>query len=651
MNLILFLILFPFVISLILKTNILPDGIQKALIVISSLVLALVSAMLCFNSTSAETIAQLSQLFFSHTQQITLFGFEVALAILIYFFAFKHEKIWVAVINTVQLILLIALEMKMNSGVAAEGISKLYSLPIFFLDQFSIIMALIIGIIGGLIAIYANGYMKDFHAHHKEMKDKRSGFFFIIFIFLSAMYGVVFSDNLLWLHFFWEITTLSSFFLIGYKGDTESINNAFKALLYNLIGGVGFVIGIFYFFTSSGSVSLDQLVTAGKAGLLIPVALLAFAGLSKSAQMPFSSWLLGAMVAPTPVSALLHSSTMVKAGVYLVVKLAPALMGTWVGISTATIGAITFLSASMIAISRQNAKSVLAYSTIANLGLIILCAGIGSSIAVWAAIMIIIFHAISKGLLFLSVGVAEHRIDSREIEAMDGLVANLPKLSILLLVGMAGMFLAPFAMLISKWAVIKALIDSTALLLFPIVFGSAATLFYWVKWMGKLLAQTSSSKSENKGEGNLAEKAISNYEWFALYPLGFLTILSTLLFPLTSILMVEPYLAKDYSLEVGSLNLWNENLTLMVILLALVFIFPIFAKIFSSRYSKVTRISAPYLAGANIGNGNRYQGSLQEMKYTIRNYYLESFFCEKGWSIFGITASIITLAITMFFLR
>ena len=173
---------------------------------------------------------------------------------------------------------------------------------------------------------------------------------------------------------------------------------------------------------------LDQVLVSGKALVLIPAALVGFAGLTKAAQMPFSSWLVGAMVAPTPVSALLHSSTMVKAGVYILVRFAPIFQGTVIGYTLAFVGAFTFLIASGIAISQTNAKRVLAYSTIANLGLVTACAGIGTAEAIWAAILLIIFHAISKSLMFLSVGTVEHRIRSREIEDMNGLIVRMPGL-------------------------------------------------------------------------------------------------------------------------------------------------------------------------------------------------------------------------------
>src|SRR4030042_6771303 len=222
--------------------------------------------------------------------------------------------------------------------------------------------------------------MKDFHAHHKELPDRRNIFFFIMFAFLSAMFGLVFSNNLLWVYFFWEITTLCSFLLIGYTKTEEATSNAFTALWMNLLGGVGFAIAILYLATQTGGVmGLEALLTSGKSLVLIPVVLIGFAGLTKAAQLPFSSWLVGAMVAPTPVSALLHSSTMVKAGVYLLLKVSPVFNGTPAWICITSIGSITFLFTSFIAVSQSDSKRVLAYSTISTLALIVMCAGVGTA--------------------------------------------------------------------------------------------------------------------------------------------------------------------------------------------------------------------------------------------------------------------------------
>ena len=194
-------------------------------------------------------------------------------------------------------------------------------------------------------------------------------------------------------------------------------------------------------------------------------------------------------MAPTPTSALLHSATMVKAGVYLLIRLAPAMEGNLAGLMVTTIGGFTFLVTSMLAISQDDGKKVLAYSTLSNLGLITACAGVGMHEAVWAAILLMMFHAVSKSLMFLSVGAVENCTGSRNIEDMHGLIVKLPGLAYVMIIGIAGMFLAPFGMLISKWAALKAYVDSGSILLVIfLVFGSATTLFYWTKWLGTLVA-------------------------------------------------------------------------------------------------------------------------------------------------------------------
>src|ERR1019366_5252648 len=161
--------------------------------------------------------------------------------------------------------------------------------------------------------------------------------------------------------------------------------NALRALVMNLAGGLAFALAVVWCEKQAGNIELQALIASKQSIVLLPAALLCFAGITKSAQLPFSSWLLGAMVAPTPVSALLHSSTMVKAGVYLIVRMAPVITGTTVGLMVAMVGAVTFLAGSLAAITTSDAKKVLAYSTVANLGLIVLCGGIGTAAAVWAA--------------------------------------------------------------------------------------------------------------------------------------------------------------------------------------------------------------------------------------------------------------------------
>ncbi|NMB77654.1 MAG: NADH-quinone oxidoreductase subunit L, partial [Methanomicrobiales archaeon] len=370
--------------------------------------------------------------------------------------------------------------------------------------------------------------------------------------------------------------------------------------------------------SGSGVMGLDALLSTGKAIALIPAALIGFAGLTKAAQLPFSSWLVGAMVAPTPVSALLHSSTMVKAGVYIIVRFAPIYQFTVTGYMLAMVGALTFLIASGVAISQSNAKRVLAYSTIANLGLIVACAGIGTYEAIWAAILLIVFHAISKSLLFLATGSVEHRIKSREIDDMNGLIVRMPKITAMMVIGIAGMFLAPFGMLISKWAAIKAFIDAPYGFLFIIIlaFGSAITVFFWAKWMGKIITVTAGSQN--------IEGEVDRHEWAALASLAGLSFITTLVFPVLSTILLEPFLMANYG-HVARLS--QDNVIIMVLMLFLLVMMPL--SVLVTQHRNHHRHLAPYMGGRTTTHDMRFSGSLGVQKKTqLSNYYLQGWFGE-----------------------
>ena len=194
--------------------------------------------------------------------------------------------------------------------------------------------------------------MKGNHSHHKDAADRRPFFFSMLFLFLSAMFGLVLSQNLVWIYFFWEITSIISFLMIGYTRSEEAVHNSFTALWMNLLGGLGFAAAIEIMAHGHGTLQLLDVIGSGA---YLPLMCLALAGLTKSAQLPFSSWLLGAMVAPTPSSALLHSATMVKAGVYLLIRISPAMSGNLVGIIVSSMGGFTFIMASMMAIAQTDA--------------------------------------------------------------------------------------------------------------------------------------------------------------------------------------------------------------------------------------------------------------------------------------------------------
>ena len=495
-------------------------------------------------------------------------------------------------------------------------------------------LALINGVVGGGICLYALGYMREYHeVAHREVADRRPFFFALLFVFMGAMFGIIFANNLLWLFLFWEITTLCSFLLIGYTQTEPARKNALHALVINLAGGLAFALGIVWFYRQTGSIELQTLIASKKSLVLLPAALLCFAGITKSAQLPFSSWLLGAMLAPTPVSALLHSSTMVKAGVYLVLRLAPVVAGTSVGLMVALVGSVTFLVGSLAAITTSDAKKVLAWSTVANLGLVVLCGGIGTASAVWAGLLLIIFHAVAKCLLFLCVGIVEQKLHSRDIEAMSGLILNLPRIAVMMLIGMAGMFLAPFGMLISKWAVLKAVVDAFPALSVFIVFGSAATLFFWVKWMGKLL-EVVQPRQQVDGRLGLGESV-------ALYGLSAATFLACLCFPLISSAFIEPYVAGVFGQSVA---MSQGNIIIMTIMMVMVMLFPLSF----INYGRGVKVMDAYLGGANVRSSVRFLGSGNQVQdVTMNNYYLRDFFSEAWLSRWGVRAGAALLGVML----
>jgi ech hydrogenase subunit A len=365
-------------------------------------------------------------------------------------------------------------------------------------DWLAIIMVLIVSIIGMIIATYALPYMRDHEARHQIHTSRKPRFFLFLLLFLGAMNGLLLADNLLWLACFWELTTLCSFMLIRHDGTEEAQRNADRALWMNLLGGVAMIAGILLLAGRGEPLSVRQVLANSASGaatqtaLLLPMACFCLAGFTKSAQMPFQNWLLGAMVAPTPVSALLHSSTMVKAGVYLIVRFAPAFHNTYLSDMVAFVGGFSFVAGAFLAIGKTNAKAVLAYSTISNLGLIIACVGLNTPLAMTGAVMLIIFHSISKGMLFMATGVVEQHIHTRDIEEMQGLVSTMPLTTSLMVIGILSMLLPPFGVLIAKLVALEASIQLPVLLIL-LILGSTMTVVFWTKWTGRLLTSAPST--------------------------------------------------------------------------------------------------------------------------------------------------------------
>jgi multicomponent Na+:H+ antiporter subunit A len=294
----------------------------------------------------------------------------------------------------------------------------------FLIDGLSLLFALLISGIGALIFTYAAAYLRG----HAQL----GRFYSYMLIFMASMLGLVLANNLIAVYVFWELTGISSYFLIGFEHNRESARAAaLQALLVTGAGGLALLAGMVLLGKAGGSYEISTLLNTAEVrtdALYVPILLLVLAGaFTKSAQVPFHFWLPSAMEAPTPVSAYLHSATMVKAGVYLVARLSPVLGGTEIWMyALSVVGAATMVTGAYLALRQTDLKRMLAYLTVSALGILILFIGVGTTQALAAAIVFLLAHALYKGALFLVTGIVDHQTGSRDVKELGGLRSAMP---------------------------------------------------------------------------------------------------------------------------------------------------------------------------------------------------------------------------------
>jgi len=295
----------------------------------------------------------------------------------------------------------------------------------FLIDGLSLTFALLISGIGALVALYSGAYLSG-HSHFGR-------FTFYLLFFMVAMLGLVLADDLITLFVFWELTTVASYLLIGFDhGSAKARRSALQALLVTGAGGLALLAGLILLGIAAGSFELSAILAKGDAvrahALYLPILVLVLLGaFTKSAQVPFHFWLPNAMAAPTPVSAYLHSATMVKAGIYLLARMHPVLGGTDAWIWTLTIfGAVTAVTASILALRQTDLKLALAYTTVMALGTLTMFLGAEATVAVAAAVTFLIVHSFYKAALFLVVGIIDHRTGTRDVAQLRGLAGAMP---------------------------------------------------------------------------------------------------------------------------------------------------------------------------------------------------------------------------------
>lgn len=390
----------------------------------------------------------------------------------------------------------------------SSGVLFLHSIPWIpsleinfttYLDGLSLIFGLLISGVGSLVILYSIYYMS-------KTRESLHNFYVYLMLFMGAMLGVVFSDNILVLYVFWELTSISSFLLIAYWYQRkQSRYGALKSLLITVFGGLIMLTGFIILSMITNTYSIREMIPIVSKmetqSLFLPAMILILIGaFTKSAQFPFSIWLPDAMEAPTPISAYLHSATMVKAGIYLVARFTPLFggQGEWFWLVSG-IGMITLLYGSINAVKQTDLKALLAYSTISQLGLIMSLLGLGSAsmyvgmgdesslyaVSVFAALFHLINHSTFKGCLFMLVGIIDHETGTRDIRKLGGLMNFMPITFTLMLIGsfsMAG--LPPFNGFLSKEMFFTGVLNVSQLNLFNM--DKLGMLFPVIAWVASV---------------------------------------------------------------------------------------------------------------------------------------------------------------------
>jgi multicomponent Na+:H+ antiporter subunit A len=333
--------------------------------------------------------------------------------------------LWPAVLTVV-----FSTELRSTLGAGSHLIELPWAAPLrlslsFNLDGLGLLFALLITAVGTLVVLYASRYL--------EGHPQAGRFYASLFAFMGAMLGVALSDNVLTLFVFWELTGFTSFLLIGFDHDRDDARSAaLQALIVTGGGGLALLAAGVLLFGVSGTTSLSAMAASRASIVAHPfygaIATLVLLGaFTKSAQVPFHFWLPNAMAAPTPVSAYLHSATMVKAGVYLLARMTPILGATalWTTAVT-TAGAVTMVVGAYRSVQETDLKRILAYSTVSALGVLTMLLGVGTRDAIGAALVYLVAHACYKGALFLVAGAIEHETGTREITALGGLRRAMP---------------------------------------------------------------------------------------------------------------------------------------------------------------------------------------------------------------------------------
>ncbi len=516
-----------------------------------------------------------------------------------------RRKSWLVGLMTIlQLGILLYL---LNSNVVESSMQ-------FMVDKLSLFMFLLINVISSIISIFSLKYIDE-----EDCSSFRKKYFLsIILWFIAVMNLIVSSDNLEYFFLFFELTTLVSFLLIAFRKDETSVKNALTALWMNQVGGLAILVAIFFIgYNGYGAATFSNLLShASATTILLPLALLSMAALIKGAQMPFSKWLLGAMVAPTPVSALLHSSTMVKIAPFIILRLSPALKDTPVAWIVIALTGFVFAASAIGALSQDNFKRILAHSTIALLALMIMMGAVATPVTLIACLTLILFHGISKCMLFLNAGIMERVFHFKKASDMDKLAEAGPFTSFVITIGFMSLLLPPFGAFIGKWFSIETLGALAfnqkilgALVIVAIAFGGAVLSLLYFKVLGLLIARTGN-------RDKIKFEKTNPFYAGTIYILIVLIIVSVLSFPFLMTDYFAPVAAQALNLPIAiTAEGWNMHIGSMTL--------PIVPLLIAFLLLPVTIVLAMFIRFKNVDRAKEYACG-EKIEYSFSSLYFST---------------------------
>jgi len=449
-----------------------------------------------------------------------------------------------------------------------------------YVDKLTAMLYLLVGIVGVPIAIFSTRYM-DY-----DEKDKHK-FVAIVIGFLGVMNFAVSANNVEWFFALFETTTLASLVLIGFRKDEVAINNSTLALWMNQIGGVAILFAIILMIKDFGVYHFTDLLAMDPATMsMAAFGFLSIAALIKGAQLPFHKWLLGAMVAPTPVSAILHSATMVKIAPYLILRISPIIHDTLLSKLLILTTGFVFVAAAVFALTQDNFKRILAYSTISLLGLMMLAAAVGTPTAVAVSIMLIIFHGFAKGFLFVEAGILEKLYNVKYIKDMNRLFERAPLTLLFIFFGFLNMTFIPFGTFIGKWLMIEEASNFLSsggfvMLILLVTIGGVFLSVLYIKVLGVAIKHHRFSKIDfSPMDKNFLYVSVWYYLWLVVMTVLIAPFIGNFIMDITSSIAGNTNIYADgFSLVVGDSTLYFWQIIGALILLLIIHAAPLFVKL------------------------------------------------------------------------